>query len=50
VNVKKIMPIFLTVPIVFPAVTRIKWLTYLRNIATHWQWCVLRPAYCDKSF
>jgi hypothetical protein len=42
------MPIFLTAPIVFPAVTKIKWLTYLRNIATHWQWCVLRSAYCDS--
>ena len=47
-NVKKIMPVFLAVLIVFPAMTRTEWLIYLRNIATHWQWYVLRPAYCDK--
>ena len=49
-NVKKIMPAFLAAPIVFLATNRIEWLIYLRNIATHWQWCVLRSAYCDKSF
>ena len=27
-NVKKIMPVFLAVPVVFPAMTRTKWLTY----------------------
>ncbi len=49
-NVKKIMPVFLAVPIAFPAVTRTKLPSYLRNIATRWQWCVLSRHIAAKSF
>jgi hypothetical protein len=44
------MPFFLAVLIVFPVISREKFLVFLRDIATCWQRCVLRLACYGKSF